>query len=104
MTKQEKALKLAWLINDDGKTPYDATQMLGFEEGVDCWGEDIGDECLDLNDVANDVIDLGWDGEAELIHYQLKRRYSVPLQRKVWEVERMELLTVNGKEVVPSGA
>jgi hypothetical protein len=103
MTKQEKAIKLAWLINDEGKTPYDATEMLGLEDGVNCWGEDIGDECLDLTDASNDVIDLGWEDD-ELTHYQLKRRYSVPLQRKVWEVERMQLLTRDGKEVVTSGA
>jgi hypothetical protein len=100
MSKRDMAIKLAWLINDEGHAPYDAVQMLGLDPENDVYGEDIGDECLPLDDPDNDVIDLGWD---ERHHYQLKHRYSTTLGRKVWEVEHMELLTTDGKEAVTNG-
>lgn len=78
----EKAHEIARLLNA-GTSQEDAVMAVGLDPDDDVWGEDIGDECLPLDDPHNDVIDLGWHNGT---HYQVRRTSS----RCPWAVEIMQ--------------
>lgn len=66
-----------------GTLPSDAVMAVGLDPDDDVFGEDLGDECLDIDDSDNDVVDLGWHNET---HYQVRRTSS----RQPWGVEVMQ--------------
>lgn len=79
MTLKEKAIKLAWLINDEGHTPSCALSSLGFDEpGVDFFAEWE----RDVDDPENDVIDLSWENG---VSFTLKRVWHATSGTHVWE-------------------
>ena len=87
------ALKLRDRLNA-GELPSDVLVSLGIDpddEDEAVYGEDIGDECLEIDDTDNDVVDLGWvtdeaNPETPETHYQVRRTSS----RSRWAVEVMQ--------------
>lgn len=91
----ERAIELRDLLNA-GSPIRSALHLTGFDPD-DVYGEDIGDECLEVDDPQSDVIDLGWHGTATRVgvtpvlgagttHYQIRRLGNL----QPWTVEVMQ--------------
>jgi hypothetical protein len=91
------AIKLAWLINDEGHAPSVACSMVGLSwEDGEVFSEDSS--CIDLDDPENELIDLGWsDDELGSVLYTLHRTFAGrddnDRRRYLWEVRETRQLT-----------
>lgn len=106
MTLREKAIKLAWLINDEGHKPSEALAMLGFDwEAGDFYTEDDS-IFTSVDDPQNDLIDLSWENGESITLRRTFKAHTDQGRVYVWEVHAMRRLTnyqgdPNFKEVTP---
>lgn len=84
---KDNALTIARHLNK-GRDAITALAAVGLTQ-EDVWGEDIGDECLSVEDPDNGVIDLGWHESTSVRVRRLGRTQP-------WRVEVMQRFADDG--------
>lgn len=97
---REQTLAFCALLNA-GTPVRDAATQAGLDPD-ELYGDDLGDECIDIEEDENDVIDVAWDGEHT--HFQLRRWYNREADRKLWEAFERHTLTEGGVPIAKPAA